>query len=1060
MDISNFIHKKEKKMPSQEVRTYQMLVSPSFDDPCYKKLEENHIVHNKSIYVFMDTYASIIGSYQPNFNLAKPFAKDIEDKKAAKQEIGTKEIFAFCCWFRLESDSDCPFVIDQKDIFPRFLEYWGNNNFNHEVVRQLTELKTSEADGCHRWVDRRQAFLELNKTLKMSQEDSRNFFEDKKLPLANKGDNANVWVRDRFSNMWGRGQKTSDECLKSHLVLLSLDYEKLSKYDNINDVLTIMAETLKVKPNYPAIRSKLREGTTGKNPSHIIRLDKYVNKNDNTALVEFEEKLKEWIDKETKRKEEDLSNRPWTKNLLNYLENKLDQKYHQEKGCLLRWWSGFSMPAIGLIRKHHSEMTHALHRVNVEKSKIQKAQSSKDFEKFQPIIKQFCEDQDNENYTFRINQTNELDNFINIVRELNKNKKNLHEAVSIVHDEHGKRISTGFFTWLIENHLDLLLSKIKPSEINKGFKNIGTFQEAQQKLDRLHMPRLRFPSEKRPQYFRTACGDNLPKNDPIFVPIESHFKYLEDRENPKSGVGKALDEDHKVLGKFEVELINLKGEIEFVEIPVMSKRIIREVAYRLGNKGNINHIRRNENLSRRQRKIKQKELVESYSSPNFSAMFYKKNGTWNKSGQNRWYIDVSVKWESEKPNLTNLKIGDKILGIDWGIRNWASWAIVEVVSPNTPNSIPIQFKNDDVLCHVLPIKSDKLVNVNPETGIDVLNFFQEIEKRDLVHAQNILTRLMKISNPANEKEKSDFIWHGKSKSIYNLLLFILRKIKSTMRKRENETPLLVTYKKELLLLLEEWKDWFFSVKGALSNDRLSLMNDYQSCFKMVSKILEDNDKKTSETFKEKADELRKKINKKKKERIRLVANSILTLAVDNNCCMIVSENLNIKSDKKSNRFMNRQRNQWGPQETTEQLKDQCKFNGVYLKLINPYNSSHKDFSDNDKWKPRLYNVSVKELKEESWKNYFKRMYSRYNSLKDKIKGGYAQAVVETVKALGCDHWKDLYNLPQDQQLLIPKSGGLFYKCKAFQNPISADQSAAYFMASKGAAMNLYYKKLP
>lgn len=136
--------------------------------------------------------------------------------------------------------------------------------------------------------------------------------------------------------------------------------------------------------------------------------------------------------------------------------------------------------------------------------------------------------------------------------------------------------------------------------------------------------------------------------------------------------------------------------------------------------------------------------------------------------------------------------------------------------------------------------------------------------------------------------------------------------------------------------------------GGCSFDRLEKYEILKRSVKSLIRLAENNGYKFPEQFKifEKYDELHRKHLNIRNERIKRVSNSVLKLAINHNCDMIICEDLLFNNKSKSTRRSNRSNTEWCAKQIVEKISQGAALHGIHMKRINPAWTSQRDYFSN------------------------------------------------------------------------------------------------------------------
>lgn len=1030
-------------MKSEITRSYEVLLSPhrqSAGCEAAELLDQNLVFYNHGYVVFMDIMASLIGGYEPSMNLYTPFSKQLCDKKEEEEDQLTmppREVFAFCCWFRLETRSPAvAFQVGVRQMRQRFEKYWGSRPYDKSLIESLISLAIrDEESGESVWVDRRKAFEKLNRSLLMESQDIADFLAAPDFPLSTKTSSPS-YGRGLLTALWGEGKKTDAALYVALKNLLEHGKWEGWKRESPQEVAEAMYSMLgKSDEDHTAadgIMRAISDGRTGREPVHSLRMKEFLKtesrKPQEEKIEEIRAALTEWVKKNATKFSRPLGARPWAANLLPLIEMKLEQKYREPRVKQNEWGEMLSV-AWAHIRAHHSLVVNALVDRKIAEKEL--TATCDEYEMYDGIVHRFEKEPDHHpDYLFRPKQAGGMVEFIKTARAMDRSLEDetIQDAIAVVQQNEKVRVSTGFLTWLCNKEKALILSDRSPQEIEKGFKTVGLRHQGEQDLAKLLMPRISFPdpivAPEWPQF-----GNNRGNVRLVPVEIEQHFRYHRKHTNDKFGVGQSKGKNHKVLGFLDIELFDAQGDLRTVRIPTMGKRALREVFYSVDSERTLP---RNHDLLRAKVGL-DGQVVSPHDQFNASVgvKLIRGKTPWNQSGQHRWYAKLSVRLPGSNVEKVALQKGDRVLAIDVGVRAWASYAILEITDERY--GIPVYYDGKPE-AYTRVMATGHISHIGTK-GRDILNDGgDDPQPTDINSARSFLADLGNFLPEKQNKRLEQ--WNGSLNSLYSLLA---KRWKSALWHARAMTPHL----RRLFDKLEKKAAATpASYAGGLTMERLGLQIVLNECRRAIlGKMRKDGE--DDPALETQANTMLTKIRHLKQERIRLTVHEIIQLCLSTGCKAIVAENLEkLRTDDSKPKFVNRMLMNWAPQRTYDQLVDQCKMHGIRLLPVSARNSSHYDFADDNQWKPRLQKVTGRLLRETYWQNYFAR-HRRLGKQKGK-KLGYTPEVLKFLAEIG-----DTKSLPDNAEVLVPKSGGWFYLSKGFPEAMPADETAACQIGCRG-----------
>lgn len=1000
--------------------SYEALLTPhrkSEGAESSELLYSNAVAYQSACRYWMQTTLAMLGGYDPSMDLDKPFAtsddirnlvssiyaesidqkkkkgkkgkkENVKKPKITKTLMASREVFAFSCWFVPMSKKNEPSnQIKQKDLMKRFQKYWGSyDDYDQHLIEELCNFYTDDETTV--WTDQRKSFEKLNKVLKILDDELARWFRHNAFPLV-EDTGAEKYCRSFLSDIWGDpDSKTPIETVRKYPKVLHLLQSDVVKKHVDEEPQNLSSDNVYYEIHKKVGVSQEPLSVTLKargRPSRAVLLLKKIENGESVEIKVLQSAFAELV----KTFSDSQRFSQWAKNLRKHFEGNTGIVYHQKKRLqgivgemLHKTWRA--------IKPHHTNVSRQLIERLVLKLEIQENKAEELYKKHVTLADDFSkymmETQGYEKYSIRTKQTNGIKDFF---VAMNDDGGSVDTVIENMQAE-GKRVNYNLLNWLA-----LHAGGENPQKLEDGLKLVAKVHTSQERLEKLRYPRISLPTMDNPWWQQFGSADNYGSVTLLYCPIEEHHRYNPKYTNDKYGIGVAKEKDHQVVYAIEVPLLDENKKVRKTVVPIDGKRLLREEFYKL----------------------------EYKSKPPTIELFHR-HKNWNQTKKLRWHMRVSIPGSKEKIPQINTEVGQRFLAVDVGVRQWANYAVLEVVDENTPQSYPVNTKKGYV-ANARLVDSGLVTAVNKDTGIDVLN------------------------------DAMDGAWDKVNE---------FRNWRTELNTTKEQTLPNISQQKldEFDSLYESAQPTPGSYSGGLSPQAMWLLEETFKSIGSIESRLDDEDPRKEKYLDLKSHVMQKK-KTKNRERVRLIANSLIKLHNEYDCDCVIAEDLkSLKYDTTDSKFTNRQKKVMRPQDTIDQLRQQCDKHKIVFKEVDPRGSSHFDWASEWRWRSRLWKVTEDEIKanEKRWKSYHDTQVAKIN--KGQIKG-YAGAYADFLqfnelvnvdqKISAIQSWREVVALIHDcEYVYIPRPTGHYYLSACAKEPLPADQTAAMCLATRGMKM--------
>ena len=936
-------------------------------------------------------------------------------------------VVLFSNWFSLETgDKNHPFTVAPYHVMPAFRRYLKSTTCPPDWLKVIeAQIYSTREDA--RWVDRRQFFSDWNRHIGMDRSDLAQILANPDFALQEKKDvDAGKFSRDITGIWWGNGDKTKwGDAVTIYEGLLHV---AKSNGDNLR---AAMLHHLGVEPG-PHIEALVYEslGCRGR-PNALCNFLSGQSNTDAHAVVKMiEAQLGKSVYRST------TAQRPWMKHLLAYLETNIGVDYFEDevsRQAQFAQMSGLALEKLKSTRKNYYNQM-------VERLKCLDAPNP------HPLVAAWIERYKTQKGQKGCLADNQVNGIVDVCHYW-RGAKDLQAATTQAQqDLTGRPGHFDFFHYLagqVQEH-----GHDKEEDWAKIILDYQKWDEDRHRLASLRTPLFSHSTKESPA--RPWFGVSRP-------------------------TGQILDKTEvRVAGKVTVHhaLLNLYDGRRFVdiEVPFVSDRMSREILFCKDG----TPVARNHSLVRQHLGLPVDAPV---------AVRQDRCGIMldpvEKDGKRSWHLRFTFRLDAEKPltrkEIAQLKPGLRIVSIDQGVREAAAYAVWEVVNrPWLPKTGTFHVGTDAAVYRRLSDpKGDSYVWLRlVEDG-----FIRERQKINQGPLQGkVRCRLTDdIDTPINDNEAS--LWNKlKAKGILKyecpkmalafnreLAIACRRHLRGQIKALWESVPLgqdemrkatvIVLAQKKPLdkgLLMTVINQAHSRVSiGGLSYRRIRTLQEIKrACSAYLSVHPHDQDAAGYLV------EFEQKLKEVRRERVRVVANKVLTVMIQHKARVLVIEDLTIDRSAKKAKELNRTIDVWCPKRVIQELQTQAQMYGFFVLPVAAQYTSHLDFAQDGKEAQSVRlrkGVPLKALLDKKWRGWLNR-WSRPElwSTTDVL---YHDAWTTIAKSWGLNGMADILdyaNKNPDVKINAPcRQGGELILSAAHKEPIDADRNAARTIGLRG-----------
>lgn len=486
--------------------------------------------------------------------------------------------------------------------------------------------------------------------------------------------------------------------------------------------------------------------------------------------------------------------------------------------------------------------------------------------------------------------------------------------------------------------------------------------------------------------------------------------------------------------------ISSSGNIHKYEISILTSNGAKNIEINTGNKRASRDLLSN-NIMDGKQVARRNNLVVIDEDTNFASlipMLKNKTTISSNSGiklvvrDNKSYLYVNFALPIKKclkiDDIKRLEVGWKFMSFDPGIRNNITFCIGEVIQPKykTPYKddkdrycIPIQ--NTEKAIRIIEVGTLKEEDFkrNDKVAITTRLEYESSSKNTILEAQNLFTELKnaKLVDGECPTKMPVFI-----KSVISAIKYYAKKEEKPDFKWLLDLTNILKY--------NSWNT------GHLSYIRIINLKDLKSLYQLYQKKnpqilwIEDS-----------LNYITKKIFNVREERVRRITNLVCQKALKHKVKVVFPENTTLDVHFKSSKWMMKRVDIWTPKKLLEQCQKQLNPFGIFVRNVVSDYSSHYDFSNFDKMKPRWDNLSINEIREEI------KYYSSLINVGSKSTNELYRNEIESYlgkNGYSWNNWEEMKVKPD----LFPRKGGKYY-FSDLAGKIGSDENAAMYLLIKG-----------
>lgn len=1002
---------KENKYKHQ--KSYSALVFTK-DRRIMSMLDNTYNLFTKGSHVWSNLWLDLFGGFEPEFLEKSVHGKvecvtafeEQENKQEQITELVPQAVILFSRWFSLESKDHAPkeHCLQPDKVLPKFEEYLEQCRKNGQVIEVPEDWKPVLEYTVNRfyeeeavWVDRRASFF--SRKTQISYQGRKALFESKEWK-----NDSQKYVRSLLGKWWGEEEQKGDYALEiNRLCELKPTLENCADNLDASSLARLLNSRLEAITNTEIFKYRDLWNGTGLEQDRkkfVAAINKCFGKNGRpNKLVIFllgeskedlvgdklKSKVIDDLDEAIETAEANLNfqHEPWMNDLKNEMEADIGVKYQPDgKTRMLEYFgemAGISLREITSNKSNHfNRLGERLHYLKV----VQTLPTDEYTEMIQGWMDEWLKQYKDfgESYFIKPISMNGLQEVTNLWLESSDWVESVNEA---------SKSSSRFGDQRLFKYFAEKCKKVENQPEN-WFAPIKNWYERHAmlcKLDRLNTIYFRHISQQRPRH--VGFGESRPK---------MKISFIKDVERGKDRIQRA----HTV----SLQLFNGKNT-EMVDVPFVSDRFLREILIKDGEKT----APRNNSVFR--------SIYGENVCPDVELKGVRLE---NKNG--KYYLNFTVALPEyqtmpKAEEIRTLKVGQRLMGVDLGQRAAAAYCIWEVVPSLESDGICEVQQNTiyrKVFCegnHVWTkllkygfIADKQNVGDGQYAGCIMDRFTSKINDDVNDDEKTMWSGLVKKGVVLPEKKMPEDLLNFNRELIYSALNYtrdMVREEKNRLDRNKANYMNLLTHAVCSRLdsgLLDLVFNQLFSKRpygrrvssGALSYKR---METFQSLKDMLSTYYSWT--KDSRT-KERMEVVERKIVNMRRERVRITVNALVKLSLQEKVNVLFVENLAMSASGNSRKFFNKRFSQWCPKRVLEELREQAKVYGLFIRGVKPDYTSHLDFIT-DEEVARQSRMKLSCLLGQRWRNDIKK-YTKPTMERSKRELIYKQAWENLALSLG------------------------------------------------------------